>query len=349
MEKVQNLENAIKSIKNNEFKFFIFVQDTKGNAKASIKYLYDIGLSLKSLGYNVVMTHEKSDYSGVSNWLDSKYMDDLTHESIDNQNLQVSPSDFLIIPELFGFMMDQVKDLPCGKIVIAQSYDYILETLNPGFGWENYGFLKCITTSEIMKDYISGIFKNVSIDILEPVISSKFKKSKFPPKTIISVHSRDPRKTMNIIKTFYLKFPQYRWITFRDMRGLSESDFAKNISDSFLSVWVDDISSYGTYPLESMKSGVPVLGKIPQLIPYWMNDNNGFWTDNDINLVNLIGEFIQAWLEDSIDENIYSEMTKTIETLPDQDVFNENIKTLFQSYINTRLETFENKLKTLKD
>ena len=31
---------------------------------------------------------------------------------------------------------------------------------------------------------------------------------------------------MNIVKTFYLKYPQYRWITFRDMRGLSQEEFA---------------------------------------------------------------------------------------------------------------------------
>ncbi len=73
------------------------------------------------------------------------------------------------------------------------------------------------------------------------------------------------------------KIPQFRWITFRDMRGLSEFEFANTLKDCCLSIWMDDESGFGTFPLESMKCGVPVLGKIPNLIPEWLNEDNGIW------------------------------------------------------------------------
>lgn len=59
-----------------------------------------------------------------------------------------------------------------------------------------------------------------SFDILEPQISECFTKRTVPSLPIIAVHTREQEDTMNIIKTFYLKFPQFRWFTFRDLRGL---------------------------------------------------------------------------------------------------------------------------------
>jgi len=130
-------------------------------------------------------------------------------------------------------------------------------------------------TIEEQKNYLEKIMKNVSFDVIEPTISNVFEKKSVPAKPIVSVHTRDQRDTMKIIKTFYLKYPQFRWITFRDMRGLSEWEFATILKDSFVSVWVDDISGFGTYPLESMKTGTPVIGKIPNLKPNCDHDEPG--------------------------------------------------------------------------
>jgi hypothetical protein len=36
--------------------------------------------------------------------------------------------------------MEQIKNLPCGKIVLTQNYNHIVETLQPGQSWAQYGF-----------------------------------------------------------------------------------------------------------------------------------------------------------------------------------------------------------------
>ena len=346
-EQITKLELSIENMKNKKSRIYLIAQDTKGNAKASIAYIYRLGLALLNAGYNSIILHETPDYTGVSEWLGEEYMT-IPHKSIEGQNLEISPEDLIVIPELYGFVMSQITNLPCGKIVLCQSYDYMLETLQPGQTWNELGFLKCITTSNKQKEQIESVMRNVSFDILEPYISNDFKPQEFPAKPIITVHSRDQRDTVNLIKTFYIKFPQYRWITFRDMRNLTEKDFAKGLETSCLSVWVDELSSYGTFPLESIKCGIPVLGLVPNLVPEWMTEDNGLWINNKIQLVDFIADYLQNWLEDNVNETLFIEMKKTIDSLPTKDSFESESVKLFDKYLSTREESFTEQLSKLQ-
>ena len=338
------IENSLNILKDKKSRIYFVAQDTKGNARASIKYIYDVALSLKDNGFNPIILHEKKDYSGVASWLDESYMTSLPHRSIEGENLEISPEDFIVLPEIYGFIMEQIKDLPCGKIVLMQSYSYVLDTLQPGQSWPSLGFLKCITTSEKQKDELDSYMKKMSYDIITPVISDLFDKPKVPPMPIIAVHTREQTDTINIVKQFYLKYPQFRWFTFRDMRGLSQSEFANSLKNCFLSVWIDDISGFGTYPLESMACGIPVIGKIPDLIPEWMNENNGIWTQDKNKMVDLVAEFIQNWLEDSITPDLFLEIEKTAEAYQNEEKFKTTTISTFSGYLDNRIKAFEEQL-----
>ena len=347
-EQISKIKTSIENLKEKKSRIYFLVQDTKGNAKASMAYIYRLALTLKNNGYNSIILHEKVDYTGVSTWLGEEYMENLPHKPIEGENLEVSPEDLIVIPELFGFVMSQLTKMPCGKIVLCQAYDHILETLQPGATWTQLGFLKCITTSDYQKDFVEGLMRNMSFDILPPYISDSFEKQILPPNPIIAIHSREQRESINIIKSFYIKFPQYRWVTFRDMRGLSEQEFASVLKDSFLSVWIDETSSYGTFPLESMKVGVPVIGLTPNLVPTWMNENNGVWVNNKIQILDFIADFLQNWLEDNVKQDLYTEMIKTVENLPSKTDFETKTVELFSGYINTRATSFEEQLSKLE-
>jgi hypothetical protein len=347
-EQISKIKTSIENLKEKKSRIYFLVQDTKGNAKASMAYIYRLALTLKNNGYNAIILHEKVDYTGVSTWLGEEYMENLPHKPIEGENLEVSPEDLIVIPELFGFVMSQLTKMPCGKIVLCQAYDHILETLQPGATWTQLGFLKCIITSDYQKDFVEGLMRNMSFDILPPYISDSFEKQVLPPNPIIAIHSREQRESINIIKSFYIKFPQYRWVTFRDMRGLSEQEFASVLKDSFLSVWIDETSSYGTFPLESMKVGVPVIGLTPNLVPTWMNENNGVWVNNKIQILDFIADFLQNWLEDNVKQDLYTEMLKTVENLPSKTDFETKTVELFSGYINTRATSFEEQLSKLE-
>ncbi len=346
-EQISKLEKAISNMKEKRSRIYFLVQDTKGNAKASVKYIYQMAMSLKNNGYNPIILHEKPDYYGVSSWTDEEYMT-LEHKSIEGTNLEISPEDLIVIPEIYGFVMDQITKLPCGKIVLSQSYDYVFETLQPGQTWSSLGFLKCITTSEKQKEFLETQMRNISFDVIEPVISETFVPNELPAKTIINVHTREHRDTVNLIKSFYAKFPQYRWFTFRDLRGLSEKEFSEAMKDSFCSIWVDQQSSYGTFPLESMKMNIPVIGLVPDIVPSWMNEDNGVWVNNKTILTDVISDFIQNWLEDNINPALYENMKKTTDSLNTKEKFESSVVELFNRMIMTRLEGFENQLNKLQ-
>lgn len=342
----EKLEKSIENLKNKKNRIYFLVQDTKGNAKASVRYIYEVAYSLINNGYNIIIIHEQNDYKGIGSWLDEKYMS-IPHKSIENQNLEISPEDYIIVPELYGHVMEQIAKFPCGKIVLCQSYDYMLETLSPGSNWAQYGFIKCITTSEEQTKVISEVMKNVTFEVIPPKISENFQNKSLPPKPIVCIHTRDQRDTVKIIKSFYLKYPQFRWITFRDMRGLSESEFADLLKESFVSVWVDDISGFGTFPLESMKTNTPVIGKIPNLKPEWMNENNGIWTNNTLMIVDILAEFTQNWLEDNISDKIYESGIKTSSDYSDPNKFEQLVLDIFGQLNNSRLSAFESQLNKL--
>ena len=347
-EQIQKVEQSNKNLKDKNSKIYLLVQDTKGNAKASVAYIYNMGLALMEDGFNVIMLHEKNDYYGVDSWLGEEYMK-IPHTFIEGQNLGVTPEDFIVIPEIYGFVMEQITKLPCGKIVLTQAYDHILETLQPGQSWSQLGFYKCITTSNMVKEYLENTMRGISYDVLEPFISESFTKQKLPNKPIVAVHTRDQRDTLNLIKSFYLKFPQYRWVTFKDMRGLSIEQFADELKNCFISVWVDETSSYGTFPLESMKTNIPVIGLAPNIVPEWMNEDNGLWINNKTQMVDYLADYIQNWLEDNTNPKIITEMEKTVESLPTKDNFYKKVKELFNDYVEKRAITFEEQLNKLQE
>ena len=337
------VKQSIQTLREKKARIYFLVQDTKGNAKASVRLIYQMAKALKDNGFNPIILHEKADYAGVVAWLSEEYMS-IPHKSIEGQNLEISPEDFLIIPEIFGFVMEQVKQLPCAKIVLVQQYAHMLETLQPGQTWNQFGFYKCITTSNKQKEYIERVMRQISYDIVEPVISEEFYPKSTPSMPIIGVHAKEQSDAINLIKTFYLKFPQYRWFTFRDLRGLSEKEFANSMRDCFLNVWIDDHSGFGTFPLESMKSGIPVIGKVPNLSPDWMSEDNGIWITDQTLLPDLIADYVQNWLEDNIDPKIYDEMKKTVERYIDKQKFESTVVSLFEGYLTTRADSFENQI-----
>lgn len=345
-ERVSKIEQSIQNLKEKNSRIYFFVQDTKGNARASVRYIYQMADTLKELGYNSIILHEKNDYYGVSNWLNSKFME-LPHQSVEGQNLEISPEDVIIVPEIFGYIMAQISNLPCAKIVLSQAYDHVFETLQPGQSWSQLGFAKCITTSEKQKEYLSSVMRGVSYDVVEPYISSVFQKPDYPAKPIITIHSREQRDSINIIKSFYLKYPQFRWISFRDMRAMSEEEFSTHLKESMLSVWVDTTSSFGTFPLESFKLGVPVIGKVPNMVPEWMDEKNGVWVQDSIRIIDYIADFVQNWLEDNISDDLYTAMKETSDKYSEENKFKHNVSQLFNSYFNVRISNFETELNKL--
>jgi hypothetical protein len=347
MEKqLQQLENGLGKLKNKGSKFYFLTQDTEGNATASVETNYRYVKHLIDAGYDAYVLYEKAEYKGVESWLGKNYSE-LPHSNIESGELKVGPQDFVIVPEIYGNTLEQLMNMPCTKIVLSQSHDYILDTLNPGFGWPNYGVTKCITTTEEQKKHIGSLFPTVQTEVISPVISDYFVPSEKPKKPLVAIHSRDQRITMKIIKMFYLQNPQFKWLTFRDMRGMSKEEFATVLGESCLSVWVDRISSFGTYPLESMRCGTPVVGVLPVMRAEWLTQENGIWSQDESTLVETIGNYMKNWLEDSLPENLYKSMENVCDPYT-IDKERESVITYFERLVTEKVTEFEASINKLK-
>ena len=57
-ENLVKLEKSIQNLKDKTSKIYLIVQDTKGNAKASVAYIYNLGMALHTAGYNPIILHE---------------------------------------------------------------------------------------------------------------------------------------------------------------------------------------------------------------------------------------------------------------------------------------------------
>ena len=352
-ENQSTVKDTIKKIVNKDFGIYFFTLDTKGNPTAGVATIYEHVKILRELGFNAQILHDKNDYRlkgdeegmGIADWLGEEYAE-LPHISIESQQLQVGPQDFVIIPEAFASIMKQTVNFPCKRIVFLQSYEYIFEMLEIGENWNAFGINEVITTNDNLKKYAESVFRNLVTEVIPIGIPDYFKNSEKPKMPTVAISARDKREILKIVKVFFQKYPHYRFVTFRDMSGLPRKEFAKSLSESFLGVWVDELSSFGTFPLEAMKSETPVIGKIPRMIPEWMGEtdengglkliDNGVWVTNLNAIPDMVATMVGLYLEDALPENVLNTM-KEYENKYSEENTKQHIKEVYNRIIGRRL------------
>jgi glycosyltransferase involved in cell wall biosynthesis len=345
----EKIESNISKLENGDYTFYFLTPDSKGNPSAAVANIYEHVKILNELGKKAVILHQETNYKlkgdaeggGLTDWLGEEY-GELPHECIQNQTLKVSPCDFIVVPELMGSVFKEIRQVPSKKILFMQAYNYLLEPYNAqeGFNFLSHGINSAITTTEKNKNYLESLTNGATKAKVVPVgIPEYFKPSEKPRKPIVGIFTRDQRETLRFVKSFYTKYPQFKFISFRDLRGLSRRQFAKELSEMACLVWMDDVSGFGTMPVESMKCGVPVIGKVPEMVPEWMTDDNGFWTQNSNILIDVAYQFVQAWLEDSEPKDRYEKM-KEIESKYTMEEMKTSIEGVYNSFIEERIEEF---------
>ena len=359
-EQLEKIKESIEKIENKNFGIYFFTIDTKGNPTAGVATIYEHVKKLRELGYNANILHDKNDYKiredeegmGIAEWLGEEYAN-LPHVSIESQKLQVGPSDFVVIPEAFASIIKQTVSFPCKRIVFLQSYEYIFEMLEIGEGWEQFGITDVITTNKSLSEYVQSVFRGLRTDIIPVGIPEYFKNSTEPKIPTIAMSARDKRELLKIVKIFYQKYPHYRFVTFRDMSGLPREMFAKELSKSFVSVWIDELSSFGTFPLESMRTKTPVIGKIPRMVPEWMGsvdqkgnlnlNDNGIWTPNLNSIPDIIATMVGLYLEDALPQNIMTGMSEWVNKYGEEDS-NNAVTEVYDKIFKRRVVELESTL-----
>ena len=345
-ENIEKINTALGRLEDSKSIVYFLTYDTKNNARASVKYIYDLALTLNQNGIKSKLLVEDSTYVGVESWLGDKYKE-LEVVSIKEDKVEINIDDTIVVPEYYSNTLQKLANIKCIKILLIQQREYIYENLPIGSRFSDFGFDKIITTTEQSKKYLMEYFPESLVFIIPPIIDDIFTPSLSPLKPYVAISVRDRSIQRKLISEFYLKFPQLRWITFRDMVQMSYEEFSNNLKECMVSLWVDDDSTFGTFPLESMKCNVPVVGKIPDTEPDWLSEN-GMWTYDGNKLVDILATYILAWIEGvELTQEVNDKMKDTL--LPyKKDITENNILSVFNSFKNKRIETFKLTLDKLK-
>ena len=330
-EKIKKIEESLVRIKNKENKFLFFIPDSEAPT-ASVYEVFFHAYTMKKAGYKVICITEGDNYE-LPTWIESELLDQDFLSITKANKLTVSPDDVMVIPDVFTNVMEQVKQMNCIKIGLLQSMDYMVNGLIPGTSFAVLGIQNVITTSKTLKEHFEMFYgeKVYDVQTYKIGIPDYFGKSEVPQKPIISIIGRSSNDISKIVKLFYSRFPQYNWISFDAMytdskppQHLGRVEFAKRLQGNFAAIWVDRLASFGTFPLECMKSGVVPICLKPDITPEYLlvrdengavvdvNSECGVWTNSLYDIPVLTGEVITKFLDDSIKPEFYDVMDNVV-------------------------------------
>jgi len=278
---------------------------------------------------------------------------DQNRTKVQAQPLAVSPEDLLIIPEGFPDVMQKTMQTACKRVVLAQSWFYVLNAMQPGQTWQHFGIQDVISVSDAITEYLGSVMPGLRVKNIKQGINRELFKvpEKMSAKTPVVVYSanrgqENKLKTINLIKTFYMFYPHLRWVRFVELANMSREEFAERLSSSAFALYTDDIAGFGTLPLEAMACGTHVVGWASFGGKEYMNENNGFWTNNgDIfQTAEVLGVAMDKWLNGELDNSTVQETYE--ETLSHYTV--EGERSQFLNIINEYKKERINELEGIK-
>ena len=177
-------------------------------------------------------------------------------------------------------------------------------------------------------------------------------------KLMVNVITRDISDVNKIVKPFFWQYPMYQWVAFRDLRGLSREEFSQALQEAAITVWVDNNTDFGYAPLEAMKCGSIVIGRVPDVMPEWMLNtksetddltNSGIWVDNFASLPGVLASVIRTWTMDEIPSDIFDSADELVSNYTEGKQL-KNIKSvIIDGLIASRREDYVKTLEALNN
>lgn len=374
------VDAAIVKVQNKDFTIYMYCP-AMNIPSGGISVLFKHAKILKDGGYNVTVIYEPREDQKESyneslkhkkrisifepfnpEWLGKDLLDGIKLQCLGEGDVKfnngktekcgtliLNAEDFIIIPEGFPNIMERMAKIPAKKIVLAQSWYYVLNSLQIGQKWQHFGIRDVISVSDGITQYLNTIMPGLSIKQYSQSIDRdifKVKKitDKVPVIAFTPGRTQDALlKTYNVIKTFYAFYPQYRWFRFDELKGLSREEFADRLSSAAVVLYTDEIAGFGTLPLEAMASGTHVVGWSPLGGKEYMDDTNGFWVSNGdvFQLAEILGHAVEKWLTGKLDSKEVADSYEKTLTRYTKENEKELLLNIYKQYTDERIEEFK--------
>lgn len=349
---IENIEKEISKIDKKENKVYFFVIDTKGVPSGSLRYIYNLALILKEEGYDVAMLHTEDEFVGVGAWLGEEYTN-LPHLNVNGGEVSASPADILFIPEIYTQVMNQTKNLSCKRVILLQNYNYLVEQMPYAAQLGDFGILEGITNSNYQAAELNESFPYVKLTKVTPYLSKVFGKTDEPKDMVVNIVAKDQSDVKKIVKPFYWKYPMFKWVSFKDLRNLSEENFANELRKGAITIIVDEDGSFGYTALESIKSGAVTMCKVPTTEYDWAASEDGtlpnccVWFNDYDTLHKQLASVVRSWITDKVPTVLAEEGEKILKTLSKEQTTFE-IREYVEGVIQKRKEEMVNLLTQIK-
>lgn len=374
------IDDLIERVRSNNF-IVHFYCPSMNTPSGGIGVLLRLARSLKDSGYNVKMWYEPRFDQQASmeastkakkridlfdkfypTWVDFDISDidfcplgdskiHFTNgETQEASPLKVDTQDMFIIPEGFPNIMEKTAKVTCKRVVLAQSWLYVLSGMQNGQTWQNFGIKDVISVSDAITEYLDTIMPGLDIKELKQGINRNIfhppakRSDKYP--CIGFVNGRDSIaqiKLFNMIKMFCLTYPHFRWVKFIELSNLSREEFADRIKSCAFVLYADDVAGFGTLPLEAMACGTHVIGWAAFGSKEYVQKNNGFWCNNGdvFQMAEMIGVALDKWLSGEMDlENTQETYEETLKRYTVEGEKNR-IVAIIEEYKKERTHEFE--------
>ena len=315
--KLDEFKKVIEKVESKDYRIYFYLPDFE-KPSGGIRITYRTAKILRDLGYNAIIVHQKEGFS--PEWLEDElktipttYLKDSGDQNIP---LEVRMEDFFIIPEGFPQVMQNTLEMPAKRIVFCQNWFYVLNALDPGVLWNEFRIFDCISVSEKQSKFLRSIMPFLKVKNVNPgVCQTMFTRpeSMLDKKPVIAfIPSRgDGVKGINVIKTFYALYPQFKWVQFKQCTGMSNEEYAETIRECAFFLHMDEMSSWGTAPIEAFNSGTLVAGWDGYGGQEYMDDENTYlaMNGNIFDLARAINDMVSDWVNLSVPAERYVAMS----------------------------------------
>jgi len=303
LSKLEKAQHALTGLQERKFKMYFFVPATGGHASGAVIEIYNQAAVMRRNGFDAYILAERKDYT-APDYLDQD-LQALPHLTSEGSKFPIAPEDWLIIPDFYTPLMEQTKKTSCTRVVLAQSYDYIITSNLGGMTWKDLGMDYVVTTSERMKQFIQEYHGPKLYDIQTYTLGvPDYFTTPTLKKPVISFFSRNSDDIKRMSKLFYYKYPELQWVVFEDLRGTSRADFAKKLAESEVCLFIDRIAGFGQPAIEAMKADTVVVALAPDIVPEYMDANAGVWSADYYQVPELLGKVFKMVISDEFPEEI---------------------------------------------
>ncbi len=194
-------------------------------------------------------------------------------------NLQLSPSDIVVIPEDHKEALNAFRDIQVRKVVLCQNHYYIFKGLQNGNSWQDYDVSNVFCISDIISEFIRNIFGYSEV----PVVHNAVNLDIFKPRNKKLQIAYMPRKTpgeLDFIRNLFIRlYKQYDNIPWISIDKVDESRVAEIMGESAIYLSTSIYEGFGLPPIEAMASGCLVVGFHGDGGREYASDGNGFWCE----------------------------------------------------------------------